>query len=52
VTKHPPTQGEHTREVLVELGFSVAEIDAMIATGLIADRAEMRRIRAARGASG
>jgi crotonobetainyl-CoA:carnitine CoA-transferase CaiB-like acyl-CoA transferase len=50
VTKHPPTQGEHTREVLAEVGFSAAQIDAMIATGLIADRAEMLRLRAARAA--
>jgi crotonobetainyl-CoA:carnitine CoA-transferase CaiB-like acyl-CoA transferase len=29
----PPLQGEHTREVLVELGYSLSEIDATVTSG-------------------
>ena len=31
-----PQQGEHTRDVLQELGFSDAEIDAMFSAGIVA----------------
>lgn len=47
VNKHPPTQGEHTREVLSEVGYSAAEIDAMIVSELVADRSEVLRRRTA-----
>jgi crotonobetainyl-CoA:carnitine CoA-transferase CaiB-like acyl-CoA transferase len=50
VRKHPPMQGEHTREVLAEVGYSATEIDRMIANGLIADRPEILRLKAARAA--
>ena len=32
--RHPPRLGEHTQEVLGELGYSSAEVDALIATGV------------------
>ena len=50
VKKHPPMQGEHTRELLTELGYSAADIDALIARGLAADHAELQRLREARRA--
>lgn len=34
----PPEMGEHTREVLAAIGYSAAEIDAMIAAGAAAAR--------------
>ncbi len=46
VEKHPPMQGEHTREVLAGLGYSESEIDGQIAAGVTADRPEMLRRRA------
>jgi hypothetical protein len=33
----------------VEVGYGTKQIDAMIASGLIADRPEMLRLKAARG---
>ena len=45
VGKHPPMQGEHTREVLAGLGYSESEIDGQIAAGVTADRPEMLRRR-------
>lgn len=33
VRRNPPVIGEHTREVLLEAGFSAAEIDSMAAAG-------------------
>jgi crotonobetainyl-CoA:carnitine CoA-transferase CaiB-like acyl-CoA transferase len=36
VTRHAPSLGEHTREVLREAGFGDAEVDAMIAAGAAA----------------
>ena len=45
VGKHPPMQGEHTREVLASLGYSTAEVDEQIAAGVTADRPEMLRRR-------
>lgn len=33
--KHPPRLGEHSREVLSEAGYSDAEIDALLANGVI-----------------
>jgi len=50
VRKHPPMQGEHTREVLAELGYSAAEIEPLIGAGLVADHTELRRQRAERRA--
>lgn len=32
LTRQPPAQGEHTREVLAELGYTPAEIDTLIST--------------------
>jgi crotonobetainyl-CoA:carnitine CoA-transferase CaiB-like acyl-CoA transferase len=50
VRKHPPMQGEHTREVLAELGYGAAEIETLIGAGLVADHIELRRQRAERRA--
>ncbi len=50
VRKHPPMQGEHTREVLAELGYAAAEIETLIGAGLVADHIELRRQRAERRA--
>ncbi len=50
VKKHPPMQGEHTRELLTELGYARNEIDALIARGLAADNAELQRLRELRRA--
>jgi crotonobetainyl-CoA:carnitine CoA-transferase CaiB-like acyl-CoA transferase len=50
VRKHPPMQGEHSREVLAELGYTEAEIEALISAGLAADHIELRRQRAERRA--
>jgi crotonobetainyl-CoA:carnitine CoA-transferase CaiB-like acyl-CoA transferase len=33
VTRHAPSLGEHTREVLLERGWTAAEVDALIASG-------------------
>ena len=45
ITKHPPMQGEHTREVLAELGYAAADVETLIGKGLVADIAEMQRLR-------
>ncbi len=45
VTKHPPMQGEHTRDVLAELGYAPDEVERLIAKGLVADPEEMQRLR-------
>jgi len=50
VTRHPPMQGEHTREVLGELGYAKGDVDALIGEGLVADVNEMRRMREKRRA--
>lgn len=50
VRKHPPMQGEHTRELLRELGYDAQQIEHMIGCGLVADAAELRRLRAERRA--
>ena len=36
-----PYRGEHTRTIMRELGFSGAEIDGLIAEGVIGDRGSM-----------
>ena len=51
VRKHPPMQGEHTRELLRELGYDAAQVQALIDAGTVADAAELRRRRAARRAA-
>ncbi|MGD9598351.1 MAG: CaiB/BaiF CoA transferase family protein [Steroidobacteraceae bacterium] len=50
VTRHPPMHGEHTRELLASLGYGEAEIEALVAAGVSADRPEMLRRRAERKA--
>jgi len=35
VTRHAPMLGEHTREVLAECGYSDAEIDRLVAEGVV-----------------
>lgn len=50
VKKHPPLQGEHTRELLAELGYAPAEIEQLIDKGLAADYQELVRLREARRA--
>jgi len=37
VDRPAPLLGEHTREVLQETGYSAAEIDALIAQGVVAE---------------
>ncbi len=51
VRKHPPLLGEHTRELLQEVGYSEQEIEQLIGKGLAADHAEIERQRAARRAN-
>ncbi|MEP7275159.1 MAG: CoA transferase [Betaproteobacteria bacterium] len=36
ITRPAPLLGEHTREVLAEYGYSVADIDALVAAGAVA----------------
>jgi formyl-CoA transferase len=36
VTRPAPTLGQHTREILSESGYADAEIDALIAEGVVA----------------
>lgn len=50
VRKHPPMQGEHTRDLLAELGYGASEIDGLISEGLAADHPSLRRQREARRA--
>jgi crotonobetainyl-CoA:carnitine CoA-transferase CaiB-like acyl-CoA transferase len=35
VRLHPPTLGEHTRELLAELGYGDAQVDAMHADAAV-----------------
>jgi len=48
VRRHPPLLGEHTRELLAEVGYSADEIEQLISEGLAADNAEIERRRAER----
>ena len=43
VTRAAPLFGQHTREVCREAGFSDAEIDAMIASGAVAESTSASR---------
>jgi len=36
IDRPPPRFGEHTREILTELGFEAAEIDELHAAGVVA----------------
>jgi len=51
VRLHPPMQGEHSRELLRELGYADGEIEKLVASGIVADTAELRRQRAERRAA-
>jgi crotonobetainyl-CoA:carnitine CoA-transferase CaiB-like acyl-CoA transferase len=35
IRRPPPALGEHTKEVLAEIGYSAAEIEAMQAEGVV-----------------
>jgi len=50
IRRHPPLLGEHTREILQEVGYSPEDIDALAAQGLVADHAEIMRLKAERRA--
>lgn len=50
VERHPPMQGEHTRELLATLGYTDTDIDALIGAGIAADRQDILRRREARKA--
>ena len=39
VRRGPPAAGAHTREVLAELGYDDAEIDALLEAGAVATKA-------------
>lgn len=43
VTRHPPSIGEHTREILRELGRSDAEIDRLLVAGAVFEPSSMGR---------
>lgn len=51
VRKHPPLLGEHTQELLKEVGYSDEEIGQLIGKGLAADQTEIERLRAERRAN-
>jgi len=51
VRRHAPMQGEHSREVLAELGYAGSEIDALIEQGIVADTTDLQRRREARRAA-
>ena len=34
---HAPLYGEHTREILAEVGYAKAEIEAMLAAGAVTE---------------
>ena len=51
VRRHAPMQGEHSREVLAELGYDDAQVTALIEQGIVADTADLQRRREARRAA-
>jgi Predicted acyl-CoA transferases/carnitine dehydratase len=38
IKRHPPVPGEHSRHILTELGYSEAEVEALIAAGVVEQR--------------
>ena len=50
IRRQPPLLGEHTREILEEVGYSPEDIDALAAAGLVADHEEIQRLKAERRA--
>jgi len=50
IRRHPPLLGEHTREILQDLGYGPEDIDSLVAQGLVADHAEITRLKAERRA--
>jgi crotonobetainyl-CoA:carnitine CoA-transferase CaiB-like acyl-CoA transferase len=47
---HPPMLGEHTNELLQELGYSERDVAALQSSGLVADNDEILRIKEQRRA--
>ena len=48
IRMHPPLLGEHTHELLRELGYSTEDISRLQNQGVVADNNEIQRIRAER----
>lgn len=51
IKRHAPMLGEHSRELLAELGFGPAEVDTLIGQGVTADPRELQRLRELRRAA-
>jgi crotonobetainyl-CoA:carnitine CoA-transferase CaiB-like acyl-CoA transferase len=45
VQRPPPRQGQHTREILTELGYSSAEVDRLLEDATVATPVEMEALR-------
>jgi crotonobetainyl-CoA:carnitine CoA-transferase CaiB-like acyl-CoA transferase len=48
IRRHPPMLGEHTNELLAELGYSEHDVAELQSSGLVADNDEILRIKAQR----